>query len=237
MTFHIVEILYPGLTQLDFTAPHTVFSRLPETEVVVASVSGGDIGSDGGLTFARTIPLEQVECCDLLFLPGGRSATEEANNATLIAHVRRLAKNARYITSVCNGSLILGAAGLLHGKRAGCHWAWRPMLELFGAIPDDGRVVRDGNIFTGGGVTAGIDFAFVLAAEIAGDAFAQAVQLGIEYAPAPPFAAGTPDTAPPSILSAVKQRLSPVLEKCWAEAERAAGALERIGNQDVAARP
>lgn len=223
MALRIVEILYPGLTQLDFTAPHTVLSRLPDAEVVVASEKGGEIVSDGGLTFARTRPLQDIEACDLLFLPGGGRATEEANNAVLVDHVRRLGKEARYITSVCNGSLILAAAGLLHGKRAACHWAWRPMLELFGAIPDAGRVVRDGNIITGGGVTAGMDFALVVAAEIAGADFAQGLQLGLEYAPAPPFNAGRPDTAPPHILAAVRQRMAPVLEKGWKEAQQAAG--------------
>jgi transcriptional regulator GlxA family with amidase domain len=108
---------------------------------------------------------------------------------------RRLARGARYLTSVCTGSLILGAAGLLKGRRAACHWAWRHMLPLFGAIPDDGRVVRDGDIIPGGGVTAGIDFAFVVAAEVAGEKMAQAIQLGIEYAPAPPFLAQAKEAA------------------------------------------
>ena len=111
---------------------------------------------------------------------------------------------AQYLTSVCTGSLILGAAGLLKGKRAACHWAWRDMLSLFGAIPDAARVVRDGNIITGGGVTAGIDFAFVVAAELAGEAFAQGLQLGLEYAPAPPFNGGRPETAPPEVLAQVE---------------------------------
>ena len=220
--FRIVEILYPGLTQLDFTGPHTVFSRLPATEVVVASQAGGDIRSDGGLTFAHTTPLAEVERCDLLFLPGGVRATEEANNAVLIAHVRRLAAGARYLTSVCTGSIILAAAGLLKGRRAGCHWAWRHMLPLFGAIPEASRVVRDGDIITGGGVTAGIDFAFVVAAEIAGPETAQAIQLGLEYAPAPPFHAGTPDTAPPEILAMVRRRLAADLGHREEEARRAA---------------
>ena len=223
--FRIVEILYPGLTQLDFTGPHTIFSRLPGAEAVVASETGGDIRSDGGLTFAHTTPLHQIERCDLLFLPGGMRATEEANNPVLVAQVRRLAAGARYLTSVCTGSIILGAAGLLKGRRAGCHWAWRHMLPLFGAIPDAGRVVRDGNIITGGGVTAGIDFAFVVAAEIAGPEIAQALQLGLEYAPDPPFHSGTPETAPPEILASVRRRLAADLGHREEEAERAARAM------------
>ena len=113
-------------------------------------------------------------------------------DAAFIGEIRRLAERARYVTSVCTGSLILGAAGLLKGRRAACHWAWRDQLALFGAIADEGRVVRDGHVFTGGGVTAGIDFALTLAAEIAGDAFAQGLQLSLEYAPQPPFDCGRP---------------------------------------------
>jgi putative intracellular protease/amidase len=138
---------------------------------------------------------------------------------------RRLARGARYLTSVCTGSLILGAAGLLKGRRAACHWAWRHMLPLFGAIPDDGRVVRDGDIITGGGVTAGIDFAFVVAAEIAGEKMAQAIQLGIEYAPAPPFHAGWRETAPPDVLAMVNDRNAALLPKRLAQAQEAAARL------------
>ena len=223
--FRIVEILYPGLTQLDFTGPHTVFTRLPDTEVVVASLQGGEITSDGGLTFAHTRRLADIDRCDLICIPGGLSATEAANDAALIAEIQRLAADARYLTSVCTGSLVLGAAGLLQGRRAGCHWAWRHLLPLFGAIPDEGRVVRDGNIITGGGVTAGIDFALTVAAELAGEEFAQAIQLGIEYAPAPPFSAGRPELAPPRILAAVQARMDAVMPLRMAEAQSAAARL------------
>jgi transcriptional regulator GlxA family with amidase domain len=125
-----------------------------------------------------------------------------------MAQVRRLAGTARYVTSVCTGSLILGAAGLLKGRRAASHWTSRHLLAEFGAIPDAGRVVRDGNVFTGGGVTAGIDFALTLAAEIAGPEVAQAIQLTLEYAPAPPFQAGSPETAPPEVLERVQRAVS-----------------------------
>ncbi len=156
--FIIVEALFPGLTQLDFTGPHTVFSRLPNADVIVASKAGGTIESDGGLAFAATKRLADIAHCDLLFVPGGLAATEAALDRDFMREFRRLAEGARYVTSVCTGSLILGAAGLLTGKHAACHWAWRHMLPLFGAIPDMGRVVRDGNIITGGGVTAGYRF-------------------------------------------------------------------------------
>jgi len=220
--FRIVEILYPGLTQLDFTGPHTVFTRLPDTEVIVASRDGGEITSDGGLTFAGVRRLADIDRCDLICIPGGFSATEAANDAALIVEIRRLATGARYLTSVCTGSLILGAAGLLTGRRAACHWAWRHLLPLFGAIPDEGRVVRDGNIITGGGVTAGIDFALTVAAELAGDDVAMAIQLGLEYAPAPPFNSGRPELAPPAVLAAVQARMDAVMPRRLAEAERAA---------------
>ena len=223
--FRIVEILYPGLTQLDFTGPHTVFTRLPDTEVIVASRDGGEIASDGGLTFAHVARLADIDRCDLICLPGGFSATEAANDAVLIAEIRRLATGARYLTSVCTGSLILGAAGLLQGRRAACHWAWRHLLPLFGAIPDEGRVVRDGNIITGGGVTAGIDFALAVAAELAGADVAMAIQLGLEYAPAPPFDAGRPELAPAHVLAVVRARMDAVMPQRLAEAERAAGRL------------
>ena len=147
------------------------------------------------------------------------------NDAAFMAQVRRLAGGARYLTSVCTGSLILGAAGLLQGRRAACHWAWRSLLPLFGAIPDEGRVVRDGNIITGGGVTAGIDFALTVAAELAGETVAQALQLNIEYAPAPPFNAGRPETAPPEVLALVNRRMAEFIPQRIKGAEAAAARL------------
>ncbi|HEY7158607.1 MAG TPA: DJ-1/PfpI family protein, partial [Gemmataceae bacterium] len=138
---------------------------------------------------------------------------------------RRLAKTARYVTSVCTGALVLGAAGLLKGKRATSHWAWRDALSAFGAIPDSARVVRDGNVFTGGGVTAGIDFALTVLAEVAGDEFAQSVQLGIEYAPAPPFNSGRPELAAGHILANTQQRYERVRSARDAAIQRAAARL------------
>jgi transcriptional regulator GlxA family with amidase domain len=139
-----------------------------------------------------------------------------------MAEARRLAAGARYLTSVCTGSLILAATGLIKGRRAACHWAWRDMLELFGVIPDASRVARDGNVITGGGVTAGLDFAFVVAAELAGADFAQDLQLGLEYAPDPPFNAGRPETAPPAVLARVRGRMAQSLPQRLAEAKAAA---------------
>ncbi len=225
--FHIVFAIYPGMTHLDFTGPHQFLSRAPNSRVTVASAAGGDVAADG-LTFAGTMKLTDVETCDLICVPGGIVATQVAQDAEFIEPLRRLAKSARYVTSVCTGSLILGAAGLLEGKRAACHWAWRDLLPLFGAIPDDGRVVRDGDTITGGGVTAGIDFALVVLAEIAGKDVAQTIQLGLEYAPAPPFNAGRPETAPREVLeryNALFSKLAPIRR---AEAESAAAALQAV---------
>jgi cyclohexyl-isocyanide hydratase len=202
----IVFALFPGVTQLDFTGPHQVLSRLPSAEVILASREGGAIEADG-ITFAGLRRLRDIERCDIICVPGGFGTTDNAiADEEFLRELRRLANGARYVTSVCTGSLALGAAGLLHGKRAACHWAWRELLTAFGAIPDSARVVRDGNVVTGGGVTAGIDFALTLVAEIAGPETAQAIQLGIEYAPAPPFDAGSPETAPPEILARVTER-------------------------------
>jgi cyclohexyl-isocyanide hydratase len=178
----IVFAVFPGVTQLDFTGPHEVFSSLPGSEIIVASVAGGTIESSSGLAFTGLRKLADIPGCDIVCVPGGRGTTDNA---------------------IHDETIVLGAAGLLRGKRAASHWAWRDMLALFGAIPDPGRVVRDGNVVTGGGVTAGIDFALTLVAEIAGPEVAQAIQLQIEYAPAPPFDAGRPEIAPPPILARV----------------------------------
>jgi cyclohexyl-isocyanide hydratase len=221
----IVFALFPGVTQLDFTGPHQVFSSLPGASVILASAQGGSIET-GGITFAGLRRLAEIPACDLICVPGGRGVTDNAiRDDTFLAELRRLAATARYVTSVCTGSLALGAAGLLRGKRAACHWAWRDLLVPFGAIPDPRRVVRDGNVITGGGVTAGIDFALEVVAELAGPETAQAIQLQIEYAPAPPFDAGVPETAPPAILARVRERLAGMAAQRRGAVEEAAARL------------
>jgi cyclohexyl-isocyanide hydratase len=222
--FHIVFALFPDVTHLDFTGPHQILSRLPGAQVVVGSEAGGEIEAEG-LVFARVARLADVAACDLLCVPGGFGTTQTMANEAYLAQLRRLAAGARYVTSVCTGSLLLGAAGLLRGKRAACHWAWRDQLALFGAIPDPARVVRDGKVFTGGGVTAGIDFALTIAAEIAGPDFAQALQLAVEYAPDPPFHAGRPETAPPAILERVQAHYGRGMDERLAAARTAGAAL------------
>jgi transcriptional regulator GlxA family with amidase domain len=224
----IVFALFPGVTQLDFTGPHLVLSRLPGAKVLLASRTGEPIEADG-IVFGGLRRLADIERCDIICVPGGYGATDNAIvDQEFLRELRRLADGARYVTSVCTGSLVLGAAGLLRGKRAACHWAWRELLPAFGAISDPARVVRDGNIFTGGGVTAGIDFALTLVAEIAGAEIAQAIQLQIEYAPAPPFDSGSPDVAPPAILARVNERNLAAAAQRRAAVEAAAARMVRL---------
>jgi putative intracellular protease/amidase len=221
---HIVFPLFPGVTQLDFTAPHQVFSRLPGAKVTVASLGGRDIEADA-LVFSRLADLAKVDACDVICVPGGRGTAAAMLDEPYMTEVRRLALRARYLTSVCTGSLILAATGLLAGKRAACHWARRDLLRPFGVIVDESRVAHDGNVITGGGVTAGLDFAFVVAAELCGPEAAQQVQLSLEYAPAPPFESGRPELAPPQIRERVLQIVSADVERLRAAAEAAARAL------------
>ena len=221
----IVIALYPGVTHLDFTGPHQVLSRLPNAEVVVASSGGRDIEAEG-LTFTRLADLAAVGRCDVLCVPGGLGTTDAMLDEAFMTQIRRLGAEAKYLTSVCTGSLILAAAGFLKGKRAACHWAWRDLLVPFGAIVDDSRVARDGNIITGGGVTAGLDFAFVLLAELAGETLAKSVQLGLEYAPSPPFASGRPELASPEILAVVKARMEPFAQSRLDAVKQVAARLE-----------
>ena len=221
--FTTVFAIYPNLTHLDFTGPHQVLARIPGARTIVASRDGGEIEAEGGLVIGRTQKLSEIERCDLICVPGGVTATEVALDEAFVAEVRRLALGAKYVTSVCTGSLILGAVGLLQGKRAACHWAWRDMLTEFGAIPDPARVVRDGNIFTGGGVTAGIDFAFTMLSEIAGEAYAKAITLGLEYAPASPYACGRPELADADTLQLLLRNNQKMMPERLAQA-KAAGA-------------
>ena len=223
--FTVVFALYPRVTQLDFTGPYEVFWRLPGAECVLASVSGGDLEADGGITFTKVCRLADIERCALICVPGGFGTIEAIEDQELLAQIRRLAASARYVTSVCTGSLVLGAAGLLKGRRAASHWAWRDLLSAFGATPDTGRVVRDGNVITGGGVTAGVDFALAVMAEIAGNEYAQSVQLSMEYAPEPPFNSGRPDLAPAGVLAVAQKRYELVGPIRDAAVKRAAARL------------
>jgi cyclohexyl-isocyanide hydratase len=211
--FRIVFILYPRLTQLDFTGPYEVLARMPGAETIIASKEGGMLPTELGLTFTNLAKLSDIDRADLIMIPGGPGQTDAMLDPDFMAQVKRLGTSATYLTSVCTGSLILGAAGLIKGKRAGSHWAYRELLANFGAIPDDARVVRDGNVITGGGVTAGIDIALTIVADLAGDDVAKMIQLAIEYAPAPPFNSGRPEVAEEKTVAAVKQMFAGFAEQ------------------------
>lgn len=218
----VVFALFENVTQLDFSGPYEVFLRLPGAQCVMASSGGGTIEADGGLTFTNVQRLAEIPRADLVCVPGGMGVIEAMGDAEYVRELRRLAEGARYVTSVCTGSLLLGAAGLLRGKRAACHWSWRDLLPPFGAVVDEARVVRDGNVITGGGVTAGIDMALTVMAEIAGAEYAQSVQLCIEYAPAPPFDSGRPERAAPAVLEAVTKQLGKMRRDRYEAVQRAA---------------
>jgi transcriptional regulator GlxA family with amidase domain len=223
--FPIVFALYPRITQLDFTGPFEVLARLPDARTILASVAGGELEADRGLKFAGLARLDDVRECALLCVPGGFGTVAALEDDAYLAALRRIGAGARYVASVCTGSLLLAAAGILRGKRAACHWAWREKLADFGVTPDAARVVRDGNVFSGGGVTAGIDMALTIMAEIAGRDYAETVQLAIEYAPAPPFDSGRPELAREIVRRAAQARMDSVRAERDAAIARAVAAL------------
>jgi cyclohexyl-isocyanide hydratase len=188
-------LLFPNVTQLDLTGPAQVLSRLPGAQVHLAWKTRDPVPTDVGFSIVPTTTFEECPALDVLCAPGGFGLADQLTDSQTLDFLKRQGRDARYVTSVCNGSLLLGAAGLLHGYRSACHWAWRKYLPRFGAIPVAERVVRDRNRISGGGVTAGIDFAFVLAAELAGEDTAGTLQLALEYDPRPPFDSGSPEKA------------------------------------------
>ncbi len=202
----IAFLLFPNLTQLDLTGPAQVLSRLGNARLDLVWKTLDPVPTDAGFSILPTATFADVPRADILCVPGGFGINAVIANDEAMAWVQAVGADATWVTSVCTGSLILGAAGLLDGYRAGCHWAQREMLPLFGAIPVDARTVVDRNRVTGGGVTAGIDFALTLTAMIRSEAHAKAVQLSLEYDPAPPFDSGSPEKADPDILEAVKRR-------------------------------
>ncbi|KVC40775.1 DJ-1/PfpI family protein [Burkholderia diffusa] len=213
MTLHIGLLVFPGVQQLDLTGPHDVLASLPDATVHLVWKSRDTVASSSGLALAPTCTFDDCPPLDVICVPGGIGINDLLLDTETIAFVQQRAAAARYVTSVCTGALLLGVAGLLRGRRATTHWAFHSLLAPLGAVPVRERVVRDGNLITGGGVTAGIDFALTIAAELVGDEEAQSIQLALEYAPAPPFDAGSPDTAPASVLKRVTQRTAAGLEK------------------------
>lgn len=211
MTLHIGLLVFPKVQQLDLTGPYDVFATMPGVKVHLIWKNLDPLQSSSHLTLTPTCTFDDCPDLDVICVPGGVGVDALMEDAETLAFIRHQAANAQYVTSVCTGALVLGAAGLLEGKRATTHWASHGLLEKFGAIPVKERVVRDGNLMTGGGVTAGIDFALTLISELFDAATSQTIQLQLEYAPAPPFDAGRPDTAPAHVLAIATERATPGL--------------------------
>ena len=207
MTNHIGMLLFPRLTQLDLTGPYEVLARLPETRVHLVAQSMAPVVSDSGLAITPTTTFPDCPPLDVLFVPGGPGIAGAIESRETLAFLKQRASSAKYITSVCTGSLVLGAAGLLAGYRATTHWLSLDLLPIVGAIPAAERVVIDQNRITGGGVTAGIDFGLVVAAHLSGEDAARAIQLMLEYDPAPPFDSGSPHTASAALVSRITERM------------------------------
>jgi cyclohexyl-isocyanide hydratase len=204
MPFHIGLLLFPDITQLDMTGPYEVFIKFPDAKVHLVWKTRAPVTAGGGMQIVPTVTFADCPQLDLICVPGGAGMNPLLNDVETLDFIRRQAKAARYVTSVCTGALVLGAAGLLQGKRAATHWMSREMLRAFGATPVAERVVIDGSIITGGGVTAGIDFALTVAAQVFGPELAQSIQLSIEYDPHPPFAAGSPERADATLVEKVR---------------------------------
>ncbi|WP_420428568.1 DJ-1/PfpI family protein [Kordiimonas sp.] len=220
MTIKFGFYLFPQLTQLDFAGPFEVFSHVPGGEVHLAAKTLEPVAADTGLKLTPTTTLDDCPQLDVLCVPGGPYVDCLFDDEATLAFLRRQAAGARFVTSVCTGSLILGAAGLLKGYKATSHWTSVDMLADFGAIPCADRVVIDRDRATGGGVTAGIDFALTLTAELVGETVAKMIQLATEYNPAPPFESGHPSVADDVIVNAVNKLLAERLERREANAAK-----------------
>lgn len=221
----VVMLLYPGLTQLDLTGPHEVWSRFTEFDIVLAWKTLAPVTADSGVRLVPDATLAECPQADIIFVPGGPGQAELMADEEVLGFLRKQAQGAQWITSVCTGSLVLAAAGLLQGYRATCHWLSVQQLGWFGAEPVSERVVFDRNRVTGAGVTSGMDFALAVAARLLGAERAQAAQLQLEYDPQPPFTSGSPRTAPPEVLEAVRRRSAAFQSKREALARIAAGRL------------
>jgi cyclohexyl-isocyanide hydratase len=226
----IAMVLFPNMTVLDLVGPYEVLNT-PQAEIALVWHRLEPVTAQGGLPVLPTATFESYGAAakgtDVLFIPGGPGQLAAMDDTALIGFVQRVATGATWITSVCTGSLVLGAAGLLKGRRATCHWAAHDQLALLGATPVQQRVVEDGNVITGAGVTSGIDFGLVLAARLWGEATAKAIQLRLEYDPGPPFAGGSPASAEPAVVAALRERMKDLTERRRAAATRIG--KERLG--------
>ena len=199
-------LVFPKVTQLDLTGPVQVFAGVPGAKLHLIWKRIEPVASDSVLVLTPTMTFADCPQLDVICVPGGAGADDLLDDEEVLAFLRRQAGAAKFVTSVCTGSLVLGAAGLLKGYRAATHWAAMDFLKSFGAEPTRTRVCVDRNRITGGGVTAGIDFALTLVSKLLDETTAQAIQLGLEYNPAPPFNSGSPDTAPSEVLALIKER-------------------------------
>jgi len=220
MPRRIGMLLFPRLTQLDMTGPYEVLARLPDTVVDLVARTLDPVTTDRGMQIVPSVTYETCPPLDIVMVPGGPGQQDLMEDEAALSFLRRQAAEAEYVTSVCTGSLVLAAAGLLKGRRATSHWAAVEHLALMGAIPVRDQVVVDGNVVTGAGVTSGIDFALRLAAILAGETVAREIQLQIEYEPEPPFDSGSPERAAPETLATVKARLAKLGEERRAVAAR-----------------
>jgi cyclohexyl-isocyanide hydratase len=212
MAIHIGMLLYPRLTQLDLTAPFEVMHRIPEAQVHLVWKDTQPVRADSGLAILPTMTLADCPPLDVVFVPGGGGQLALMTDEVVLGFLREHGRAARYVTSVCTGALLLGAAGLLDGYAATTHWAFVDLLPRFGARPAPGRVVVDRNRITAGGVTAGLDFGLRVVAELAGERRAKLIQLALEYDPEPPFRGGHPSVADPEIVAELRAQFAPLVE-------------------------
>jgi cyclohexyl-isocyanide hydratase len=217
-TTDVAFLVYPGMALLDLAGPYEVLQRIPSARLRLVWKEAAPVISEAGAALVPQARFGEVPSADVLCVPGGGGQIDLMEDEETLAWVRSVAERARFVTSVCTGSLVLGAAGLLRGYRATTHWASLPLLAAYGAVPVEERVVVDRNRITGAGVTAGIDLALRLAAVLSSDATAEAIELAIEYDPAPPFHAGHPRTARPAIVDLVRSRFSERLARRSAQA-------------------
>jgi cyclohexyl-isocyanide hydratase len=220
-------VIFPRVTQLDLTGPVQVFSSVPGAKVHLIWKRIEPVASDSVLTLTPTVSFADCPQLDVICVPGGVGTDDMINDEEMLDFLRKQAEHAKYITSVCTGSLVLGAAGLLRGYRAATHWTAMDFLSEFGATPTKTRVCVDRNRVTGGGVTAGIDFALTLVSIMVNRQTAEAIQLRLEYNPAPPFNSGSPDTAPPEILALMKEKIAPAQARRREAIQRAAARLSQ----------
>lgn len=213
-------LLFPNLTILDLVGPYEVLSRLPNTRIHLVAASLEPLASEHGLTILPDTILAEAPEFDVLFVPGGNGVNELLDDEPCLAWLKQQGEHARFVTSVCTGALLLGAAGLLRGYRATTHWLSMDLLPLLGAAPVDERVVVDRNRITGGGITAGIDFGLTLAAALHGESVASEIQLMMQYDPQPPFQSGSPKIAAPAVVAAVRSTRQGVQEERRRKIER-----------------